>query len=86
MPDCDDRITVLVTLRSILARFRPNPKNREPFPVRLQPGSTLGDLIQALGVHDKLAKLVFVDHVRSDRDTVLEDGARVDIFPPIAGG
>ena len=86
MPDSEAPITVSVTLRSILRKFRPNPKDRSAFPVRLEPGSTIANLTDKLGVHEKLAKLVFVDHVRCDRATVLHDGARVDIFPPIAGG
>ncbi|MFP4056723.1 MAG: MoaD/ThiS family protein [Candidatus Brocadiia bacterium] len=86
MPDSDQAITVEVTLRSILAKFRPDPRSREPFSVRLPQGATVGDLVERLGVDEKLAKLIFVDHVRCDRDAALEDGARVDIFPPVAGG
>lgn len=86
MPDSDATTTVTVSLRSILAKFRPNPKDRAPFPVRLRPGATVADLLQALRVSDKLAKLVFVDHVRSDPTAPLRDGATVDIFPPVAGG
>jgi molybdopterin converting factor small subunit len=86
MQDSDAAITVAVTLRSILRKFRPDPKDRNPFPVRLAAGSTVADLTHKLGVHEKLAKLVFVDHVRVGRGEQLSDGSRVDIFPPIAGG
>ena len=86
MPPSEAPITVAVTLRSILAKFRPDPKSREPFPVELPPGATVGQLVARLRVHEKLARLIFVDHVRSGPDTVLTDGARVDIFPPVAGG
>jgi molybdopterin converting factor small subunit len=86
MPDSDSGITVRVTLRSILGKFRPNPKDRKPFPVCLDAGSTVADLLGALRVPEKLAKLVFVNHVRSDHSAVLDEGASVDIFPPIAGG
>ena len=86
MPDSEKGITVAVTLRSVLAKFRPDIKSRAPFPVQLQEGATVGDLVGKLGVHERLAKLVFVDHVRSGRGAPLKDGARVDIFPPVAGG
>ena len=86
MPDSDNKITVAVTLRSILAKFRPDPKSREPFAVRLEPGATVADLIARLGVPEQLARLIFVNHVRCDYDAVLPDGANIDIFPPIAGG
>lgn len=86
MPDSDAHITVQVTLRSILGKYRPDPKDRKPFPRQLPAGSTVKDLLAALGVPDGVAKLVFVDHVRCDPPEVLHDGAGVDVFPPIAGG
>ena len=86
MPDSESKLSVMVSLRSILARYRPNRKDRKPFPVELEVGATVADLLAKLGVSDKLVHLVFVDHVRADHAKVLEDDAAVDIFPPIAGG
>jgi len=86
MPDSEAPITVEVSLRSILGKFRPDPKDRKPFRKRLEPGSTVGGLVRALGIPEKLAKLVFVDHVRADASAALRDGAAVDIYPPVAGG
>jgi len=79
-------ITVQVTLRSILGKYRPDPRDRAPFARELPAGSTVRDLLASLGVPEALAKLVFVNHVRSDPAVVLPDGAQVDVFPPIAGG
>ena len=81
-----EKITVSVTLRSILARFRPRRKDREPFAVELEAGATVADVLAARKIPPKLAHLVFVDRVRCAHDTRLRDEARVDIFPPIAGG
>ena len=87
MPDSDHlTIAVTVSLRSILARFRPNPKDRKPFPVELPVGATVGELLAKLKVDPKLTHLIFVDHVRAKSDAALADGAELDIFPPIAGG
>jgi len=87
MPDSDSStISVSVSLRSILARFRPDPKDRKPFAVTLDEGATVGDLLAKLKVDPKLTHLIFVDHVRTSSDAVLADGADIDIFPPIAGG
>jgi len=85
-PASEAQITVEVTLRSILAKYRPDPKDRKPFPCRLTAGSTVGDLLATLGIPEGVARLVFVDHVRCDPSAVLGDGAKVDVFPPIAGG
>jgi molybdopterin converting factor small subunit len=81
-----DKITVSVTLRSILSKYRPNPKDRTPFAVELDAGATVADVLAARGVPPKIAHLVFVDRVRRDHDTVLHNGASLDIYPPIAGG
>ncbi|MBM4034402.1 MAG: MoaD/ThiS family protein [Planctomycetes bacterium] len=86
MPDSDARITVQVMLRSVLGRYRPDPRDRKPFAVQLAPGATVRDLLAKLGVPEAVAKLIFVDHVRCDPSAVLNDGASVDVFPPIAGG
>jgi len=86
MPTSEGRITVQVSLRSVLRKYRPDPNDRRPFPVELPAGSTVGDLVTRLGVEPRLAKLIFIDHIRCNGDTPLRDGARVDIFPPIAGG
>jgi len=86
MPETNGPMTIAVSLRSILARYRPDPKNRKPFPVELPSGATVADLLAKLRIDEKLTHLVFVDHVRRQRTDPLADGAAVDIFPPIAGG
>ena len=86
MPEPTAKMTVTVSLRSILARFRPNPKDRKPFAVELHTGATVADLLGRLRIDDRLTHLIFVDHVRRKPDAVLEDGVAVDVFPPIAGG
>ena len=86
MPEPSDMMTITVSLRSILARFRPDPKDRKPFAVELHTGATVADLLGRLRIDDRLTHLIFVNHVRRKPDSVLDDGSAVDIFPPIAGG
>jgi molybdopterin converting factor small subunit len=73
-------------LRSILGQYRPDPKDRKPFPRQLPAGSTVRDLLAGLGVPEAVARLVFMNHVRCDPTAEVPDGAEVDVFPPIAGG
>jgi len=47
---------------------------------------TVGDVLQRLGIPSDEVKQVFVDNRRAGLDVPLSDGARVSIFPPIAGG
>jgi sulfur carrier protein ThiS len=86
MAASDPQITVQVMLRSVLAKYRPDPENRKPFAVQLPAGSTVSALLAGLGVPEGVAKLVFVDHVRQDGGSALCDGASVEIYPPVAGG
>ena len=82
----EGKVRVRVGLRSLLAKYRPDPDNPEPFEMVFDAGATVGDLVERLGLPAKLAKLIFVDHSRADHDEVLPQGSQVEIFPPIAGG
>ncbi len=81
-----DTMRVTVSLRSILAKYRPDPKDRKPFSMELDQGATVADVLEARDIPPKLAHLTFVDKTRADHDTALHEGAEVDVYPPIAGG
>lgn len=52
----------------------------------IEDGTTIGQLVDRLGIPLPEAKLIFVNGVRKDLDTVLHGGERVGIFPPVGGG
>jgi molybdopterin converting factor small subunit len=52
----------------------------------IEEGTTIGQLIDRLDIPLPEAKLIFVNGVRKDLDTVLHGGERVGIFPPVGGG
>ncbi len=60
------------------------PDSAENYPV--EEGATVLSLIEALGIPQREAKLVFINGVRRGVDTVLKGGERVGIFPPVGGG
>lgn len=60
------------------------PENAERFPIT--PGTTVADVVKALEIPEKDAKLIFVNSIRKERDTLLADGDRLGIFPPVGGG
>lgn len=60
------------------------PENAERYPIT--PGTTVGDVIHALQIPEEDAKLIFVNSIRKERSTPLEDGDRLGIFPPVGGG
>lgn len=72
------QINLFATLRRRL------PAAADRFPV--DPGTTVADLREALGIGAGEVKLIFVNGVRSDPGRVLEEGDRVGMFPPVGGG
>jgi molybdopterin converting factor small subunit len=60
------------------------PKRPDNYPV--QPGTSVRDLVAGLNIPVEKAKLVFIDGVRGELDSVLNGGERVGIFPPVGGG
>jgi molybdopterin converting factor small subunit len=62
----------------------PSPANRAD--VELPEGSSVGDLIDALGAPRQLVFSVLVDGTQAPHDAALADGAEVTLMPPFAGG
>ena len=47
---------------------------------------TMRNLIKKLGIPDEKAKLIFINGVKGDLESVLYGEERVGIFPPLGGG
>jgi molybdopterin converting factor small subunit len=72
---------VTVKLFATLRQGRFNEEERE-YPV----GTTIGYIIQALGISEKEAALIFVNGRHAKTGDKLQDGDTLAIFPPIGGG
>lgn len=48
--------------------------------------SRVEDVLSKLGINSELVMLIVVDGELGDVDSVLHDGARVELIPPISGG
>ena len=86
MPSNTKTISVLVKLPKMLAKYRPDPDDAEPFAVDLTADCTVADLVERLGIPIHSAKLIFADHRRLRIDEQVVDGTTIEVFPPIAGG
>jgi molybdopterin converting factor small subunit len=73
---------IQIKLFASLQKFM--PASAENYPI--EPGITVGALLQQLDIPQDLIKLVFVDSVRVELDSTLRGGERVGIFPPVGGG
>lgn len=79
-------IAVEVRLYATLRKYAPGLKIGEPLRLSLAAGSRLADLLARLGVPDEELKTAFVNSRRQEGDYLLQDGDRVALFPPVAGG
>jgi len=79
-------ITVQVRLYATLRRYRPEVKLGESLPMELPEGTTVGQLIERLGIPAEVVKNIFVNHRQQGPEYVLQAGDEVAIFPPVAGG
>ena len=77
---------VSVALFAYLSKFQPDGQaGRAPRAFDMPEGSTVGDVIEMLGLPDE-PRVLFVNSRHAGDDTVLVEGDRLAIFPPVAGG
>jgi molybdopterin synthase sulfur carrier subunit len=71
-----------IQLFASLSNFTPISAGKYP----IAPGTTVGMLLEHLGVAENEVKLIFVDGKKGDLTSTLQGGERVGIFPPVGGG
>jgi molybdopterin converting factor small subunit len=54
--------------------------------VEVQPGQTVGQVLDRLGVPTDQTRIIFVDHRAADLSRPLQGGEQVGVFPAIGGG
>jgi len=77
---------VEVNLYATLARYLPEDVRLGDRMVEVSDGLTINQLLQELSIPSDQIKLVFLNGVHVDPDTILEDGSRIGVFPPVGGG
>jgi sulfur-carrier protein len=73
-----------ITLRLFATLRSYAPSDADHFAIA--PGTTVADVVRALDIPEKYAKLIFINNIRRENDTPLQDGDRLGIFPPVGGG
>jgi len=71
-----------IKLFASLSEKTPEPSDKYPIPS----GITVKELIDRLAVPENEAKLIFINGRKGELTSVLKDGDRVGIFPPVGGG
>ncbi|WP_022660987.1 MoaD/ThiS family protein [Paucidesulfovibrio longus] len=60
------------------------PENADAFP--MPDGSTVADVMAALNMPAEEVRIIFVNGVKREPDSVLKNGDRVGLFPAVGGG
>lgn len=74
-----------VALHADLRRFLPKGVNGA-FPVDLNPGATVADLLEALGIPDRETITVGLNGELATRESTLHDADEITMFSPMEGG
>ena len=78
---------VLARVYATLKRYLPEGKADNDLEFILPEGTTVGELIENyLKIPAEAVKVVFVNGKHAEMNQILNNGDRVGIFPPVAGG
>jgi molybdopterin converting factor small subunit len=54
--------------------------------LEIEPGQTIGELLDRLGIREEHTRMVFLDNRAARRDHRLQGGEVLDVFPALGGG
>ena len=77
-------IPTTIDLRLFATLASKIPKNAAHYPI--DPGMPVEALLVQLKIPLSEAKLIFINGIKRDLQTLLQGGERVGIFPPVGGG
>jgi sulfur carrier protein ThiS len=75
----------LALFAQLSARYPVGGSGREPRPLDIADGTTVGALVEDIGLAEE-QRITFVNGRHAPDDQRLSAGDRLAIFPPIAGG
>ena len=75
----------LALFAKLSARYPVPGSGREPRPLDVDDGTTVGALVEEIGLQAE-PRITFVNGRHAADDRTLAQGDRLAIFPPIAGG
>ncbi|RMF91947.1 MAG: MoaD/ThiS family protein [Candidatus Schekmanbacteria bacterium] len=75
-----------VRVYATLQKYVPKQDLKTGNKMSIDGNTTIKSLLDNLGIPVEETKIIIVNGVHAELDTVLKDGDRVAIFPPVAGG
>jgi sulfur-carrier protein len=78
---------IQLNLFASLTRFLPDPESTGfSNLVEIEEGTTIEALLDHLKIPREQPKIIFLNGVHAETTTVLKEGDRLGVFPPLAGG
>lgn len=77
---------IQIILYASLAHLLPANSRGNSCAMDFEPESTVGIVLQDLGIPADSPKIVFLNGRHAKATDILRDGDRLAVFPPIAGG
>jgi molybdopterin synthase sulfur carrier subunit len=75
-----------LNLYASLAEYLPDRVRGNPNSLELPEGTTIKQLIERLHIPPDTPRIIFLNGVHSPLEAFLNDGDRLGMFPPLAGG
>lgn len=75
-----------VRLFASLRRYAPELAPGEALSLEVPPGTTVREVLERLRIPRHEVKTIFVDYRAVTEQYALQEGDRVSVFPPVAGG
>jgi sulfur-carrier protein len=75
-----------LNLYASLAEYLPDRARGNPNIIELPEGTTIKQLIEQLRIPPDTPRIIFLNGVHAPVEALLNDGDRLGMFPPLAGG
>jgi sulfur-carrier protein len=72
-------------LYASLSVYMPDTGRNDAF-IDIKKGTSIQELLEQYNVPAESVKIIFLNGVHAEGDEILNEGDRVGVFPPIAGG
>ncbi len=75
-----------LNLYASLAEYLPDRARGNPNPIELPEGTTIKQLIEQLHIPLDTPRIIFINGSHAPLEAILNEGDRLGMFPPLAGG